>query len=227
VQRIYNTDSANATAKPSPMPYLRIATLERIIVDRYGERRLPDDDEGHDILRPMADHLAQVDPIRIRPWVAAWKPGLPAADIDDLIASRNAGASGVIESDLVGERVGIPVQSTLAAFGYQRRGVGPSARSTATRPSVRNAGRSSAPLQPAPNVPQPAPRPGHSRSPRPSHGSRTDTRHAAHGNGTASARVSQIRGQQLLLPLLCRSRVCDTTIAIGDRGGAKRSPCRR
>lgn len=86
----YSTDSASATGKASPMPYLRIAALETIIVDRYGERRLPDDDEGRDILRPVADHLAQIDPIRIRPWVAAWMPGLPADEVDDLIASRKA-----------------------------------------------------------------------------------------------------------------------------------------
>jgi hypothetical protein len=71
-------------------PFFRVRQLERIIVDRYGEKRLPDDDEGRDILRPMADHLAQINPIRIRPWAAAWMPGLPAADVDDLIASREA-----------------------------------------------------------------------------------------------------------------------------------------
>jgi hypothetical protein len=71
-------------------PFFRIAQLERVIVDRYGERCLPNDDGGHDILLPMADHLAQVDPIRIRRWAAAWMPGLPAADVDDLITSREA-----------------------------------------------------------------------------------------------------------------------------------------
>ena len=90
----FQTISARAAAlvtKPvSPMPYLRIAALQRAIVDRFGEARLPDSDEGRDILRPVADHLAQINPARIRPWAAAWMPGLPAAEIDDLIASREA-----------------------------------------------------------------------------------------------------------------------------------------
>jgi len=58
-----------------------------------------------------------------------------------------------------------------------------------------------------------------------SHGSKTAFRRAAHGSGTASARVSKIRGQQLLLLLLCWSRICDRTrsarIAIEDRGGRR------
>jgi hypothetical protein len=76
--------------RSSPMPFLRIASLERIITDRYGKQRLPADEEGFDILRPMADHLAQIDPGRIRPWAAKWMPGLSAADVDDLVASREA-----------------------------------------------------------------------------------------------------------------------------------------
>jgi hypothetical protein len=71
-------------------PFFRTAQLERIIVIRHGERCLPDNDEGHDILRVAADHLAQVDPRRIRPWAAAWMPTLPAADVDEMVASREA-----------------------------------------------------------------------------------------------------------------------------------------
>jgi hypothetical protein len=89
-QSISARAAALVTKPASPMPYLRIAALQRMIVDRYGEARLPDSDAGRDILRPMADHLAQINPARIRPWAAAWMPGLPAADVDDLIASREA-----------------------------------------------------------------------------------------------------------------------------------------
>jgi hypothetical protein len=89
-QSISARASALVTKPASPMPYLRIAALQRMIVDRYGEPRLPDSDEGRDILRPMADHLAQINPARIRRWAAAWMPGLPAADVDDLITSREA-----------------------------------------------------------------------------------------------------------------------------------------
>ena len=89
-QSISARAAALVTKPASPMPYLRISALQRIIVDRYGEARLPDSEAGHDILRPMADHLAQINPARIRPWAAAWMPRLPAADVDDLIVSREA-----------------------------------------------------------------------------------------------------------------------------------------
>ena len=51
---------------------------------------VPDSEEGRDILRTVADHLAQINAGRIRPWATAWMPGLPAAEVDDLIASRKA-----------------------------------------------------------------------------------------------------------------------------------------
>jgi hypothetical protein len=86
--------SANSTPQRrrsnDGFPFFRIAAMERAIVIRYGEARLPDDDAGRDILRPMADHLAQVDPRRIRRWAAAWMPTLSAADVDEMIASREA-----------------------------------------------------------------------------------------------------------------------------------------
>jgi broad specificity phosphatase PhoE len=88
---MHGTFHANSTIARSNagMPFFRIAALERMIVDRYGEARLPDD-EGRDILGPIADHLAQIDPGRIRPWAAEWMPTLPTADIDELTASREA-----------------------------------------------------------------------------------------------------------------------------------------
>jgi hypothetical protein len=78
----------HGTSAHPGFPFFRIAALERVIVDRYGEARLPDDDEGRDFLLPIADHLAQIDPLRIRPWTAKWMPGLPAPEVDDMIASR-------------------------------------------------------------------------------------------------------------------------------------------
>jgi hypothetical protein len=59
--------------------------LERIIVDTYGEARLPDDDDGRDLLRVMAHHLAQIGQGLIRTWVVTWAPWLTAAELDDLI----------------------------------------------------------------------------------------------------------------------------------------------
>jgi len=73
------------------LPRLRIAELQRIFVMHYREKRLPDDDAGHADLRLMADHLAQIDPRLIRPWVATWMPTLPAAELDTLIADVGTG----------------------------------------------------------------------------------------------------------------------------------------
>jgi hypothetical protein len=80
-------DERKAIAKFS---FLRIAELERISVILYGQGRLPDTDEGHDMLRVVCDHLAQVDPLRIRRWCAKRGPPMTAAAIDKLIADREA-----------------------------------------------------------------------------------------------------------------------------------------
>ena len=73
------------------LPRLRIPELERIFAMQYGGRRLPDDDAGRADLRLMADHLAQIDPRRIRPWVATWMPTLSGTDLDALIADVGPG----------------------------------------------------------------------------------------------------------------------------------------
>ncbi|WP_152621176.1 hypothetical protein [Bradyrhizobium japonicum] len=70
---------------------LRAVELERIFVHTYGARSLPDDDAGRADLRLMADHLAQIDPRRIRIWAADWLPEIEGAELDALIASAGVG----------------------------------------------------------------------------------------------------------------------------------------
>lgn len=73
------------------LPRLRIAELDRIFAMQYGSRNLPDDDAGRADLRLMADHLAQIDPRRIRSWATLWMPTLPADELDALIADVGTG----------------------------------------------------------------------------------------------------------------------------------------
>jgi hypothetical protein len=71
-------------------PFFRVRQLERIIIYRHGER-LPDDDDGRDLLRVVAHHLAQIGPGRIRPWALQWMPTITAAELADLIDQAGAG----------------------------------------------------------------------------------------------------------------------------------------
>jgi len=70
---------------------LRVAELERAFESNYGGRQLPDDDAGRADLRLIADHLAQIDPCRIRRWAAEWMPTLTQTELDNLIAEVGSG----------------------------------------------------------------------------------------------------------------------------------------
>ena len=91
--------------KTNFLPRLRIAELERIFAMRYGGKLLPDDDAGREDLRLMADHFAQIDPNRIRTWVATWMPTLTPAELDPLIA--NVGTGRWWKADALARELGL------------------------------------------------------------------------------------------------------------------------
>jgi hypothetical protein len=72
-------------------PRLRKRALERIFIDRYGSRTLPDDDAGRDDLRLMADHLAQLSKNHVAAWASLWAPWLSAEETDALIEEVGSG----------------------------------------------------------------------------------------------------------------------------------------
>jgi hypothetical protein len=87
------------------IPRLRVLELERFFVHAYGARSLPDDDAGRADLRLMADHLAQIDPRRIRIWAADWLPEITDAETDALIAE--IGACKRWQADPLGRALGL------------------------------------------------------------------------------------------------------------------------
>jgi hypothetical protein len=88
------------------LKFFRRRQLERIIVDTYGEARLPDSDDGRDLLRVMAHHLAQIGQGLIRTWVASWAPWLTSTDLADLI--DDAGSAGHLwGADELGHYIGL------------------------------------------------------------------------------------------------------------------------
>jgi hypothetical protein len=88
------------------LKFFRRRQLERIIVDTYGEARLPDSDDGRDLLCVMAHHLAQIGQGLIRTWVATWAPWLTPADLDELI--DDSGSAGHLSgADELGHYIGL------------------------------------------------------------------------------------------------------------------------
>ncbi len=70
---------------------LRKSQLERLFVDRCGGKILPDDDEGRDYLRLMADHLAQLGDHYVAGWARGWAPWLTDDELDTLIEDVGPG----------------------------------------------------------------------------------------------------------------------------------------
>jgi hypothetical protein len=64
---------------------LRKRQLERIFIDRWHGRTLPDDDAGRGDLRLMADHLALIDKRYIATWASLWARWLSKEEADALI----------------------------------------------------------------------------------------------------------------------------------------------
>jgi hypothetical protein len=70
---------------------LRKRQLERIFIDRYGGRALPNDDAGRRDLRAMADHLALIGEGYVANWTSLWTRWLSTEGTDALVEQVGPG----------------------------------------------------------------------------------------------------------------------------------------
>jgi hypothetical protein len=91
IAKRYRRPKRRSARPPTLFANLRMAEFERLFLDRYGSKVLPDDDAGRHDLRLWLDHAAQLGVHYITGQAWSLAPWLTEGDLDDVIAQAGRG----------------------------------------------------------------------------------------------------------------------------------------